>query len=68
MIETLEGRQLMTATGIAEPASLDAPGDPSAVVLYEETQPGTKVLTALTSKIMKMRSDISTTFARNARA
>jgi hypothetical protein len=68
MIEILESRQLMTATGIAEPSSLDTPSAPPPVVVSEETQPSAKLLAELMSNIMKTRSEISMTFARNARA
>jgi hypothetical protein len=68
MIETLETRRLMTVTALADLSSVETPSDPAPVVVYGEAQLQPKLLAELISNIMKTRSEISMTYARNLRA
>ena len=70
MIETLENRQMMTATGISELSVTDAALATPDLVVYKEAPSGgvLKLMGEILSNVSKTRSEISMTFARNARA
>jgi hypothetical protein len=67
MIEALESRQMMTATGIAEQSALDAPSAPPPVVVTEEKKPGGKLLATTLTNITNMRHEMLKAVAQNLR-